>query len=243
MKALQVLIADDEPIAGDILRAYVERMPMLQLAGVCRNAFEAQQALAAKPVDLLLLDINMPHLSGIDLLRSLRNPPMTIFTTAYAEFAVQSYELNAVDYLLKPIAFDRFFMAVSKAINLSRGQSAAAAPEPVPAPKGDNVMFVKSNGKLVKIDLDKLWLVEALGDYLRLFVDAEQLVVYSTLKNMESQLAFLPAFVRISKSHIVNIRFVSEIEGNAVRIRGQHYLIGPTYRDKVNKVLESYKML
>jgi len=243
MKPLEVLIVDDEPIAGDILQEYVNRIPGLHLAGVCRNAFEAQQMLAKKQIDLLLLDINMPHLSGIDFLRSVKHPPMTIFTTAYAEYAVQSYELNAVDYLLKPVAFERFFTAVSKAMNLIADNKTPAQPEPAANGGGENVMFVKTNGKLVKIELGKLWLGEALGDYLRMFVDEEQLVVYSTMKNMESQLSFLPAFVRINKSSIVNIRYVTEIEGNAVKIKGQHYIIGPTYRDKVNKVLESYKML
>ncbi len=242
MKTLAVLIVDDEPIARDILEGYVQQIPGLSVAGKCKNAFEAQEALGSTPVDVMLLDINMPLISGIDFLKSVKRPPAVIFTTAYAEYAVQSYELNAVDYLLKPIAFDRFFAAITKAMNLYKGQY-QSLPEPLTNTSGENVMFVKANGKLVKIDLGKLWLVEGLKDYLKLYVGDEKLVVYSTMKNMEEQLAFLPNFLRVSKSNIVNIRYITEIEGNAIRLNGHDVVIGPTYKDKVGQILSNYKML
>lgn len=242
MKPLTVLIVDDEPIARDILEGYVNQVPGLLLAGKCKSAFEAQAVLGSTHIDVLLLDINMPLINGIDFLKSIKHPPAVIFTTAYAEYAVQSYELNAVDYLLKPIAFERFFAAITKVMNQHRVTPANQVPEPA-GKAGENVMFVKANGKLVKIDLGKLWLVEGLKDYLKLYVGDEKLVVYSTMKNMEEQLAFLPNFVRVSKSNIVNIRYITEIEGNAIRLNGQDVVIGPTYKDKVAQILSSYKML
>jgi DNA-binding LytR/AlgR family response regulator len=242
MRPLEVLIVDDEPIARDILEGYVYQLPGLHLAGKCKSAFEAQAALGSTPIDVMLLDINMPLINGMDFLKSIKHPPAVIFTTAYAEYAVQSYELNAVDYLLKPIAFERFFAAITKVMNQHRVAPASQVPEPANNAV-ENVMFVKANGKLVKIDLGKLWLVEGLKDYLKLYVGDEKLVVYSTMKNMEEQLAFLPNFVRVSKSNIVNIRYINEIEGNAIRMNGHDVVIGPTYKDKVGQILSSYKML
>ncbi|MBN9485280.1 MAG: hypothetical protein BGO70_02365 [Bacteroidetes bacterium 43-93] len=243
MKPLDVLIIDDEPLARDVLEGYINQIPGLQLAGKCKDAFEAQQMLMSRQVDLLLVDINMPRINGIDFLKSLRQLPYIIFTTAYAEYAVQSYELNAVDYLLKPIAFERFFTAIGKVMNLARNAKQADISESPAGRSEENVMFIKANGKLVKIDLNKLWLVEGLKDYMKLYVDSESFVVYNTMKNIESQLMALPQFIRINKSNIVNLKYISEIEGNAIKIKDKQFVIGPTYKDKVSMILDRYKMM
>jgi DNA-binding LytR/AlgR family response regulator len=237
---MQVLIVEDEPLAQDILQHYVARVPGLELAGICDNALEAFGALNRGRVDLLLLDINMPEINGIDFLKSLSQPPLTIFTTAYAEFAITGYELNVVDYLLKPISFDRFLKAIQKA------QTALLA-------KGDpgdrstsaqtDILFVRTEGRLVKIDLTNLWLLEGLKDYVRLWTNSSPIVVHSTMKGIEDALKGNSAFLRVNKSYIVNLKFVSEVDGNAIRIKDQVVTIGATYKDDVLGVLNRYKLI
>jgi DNA-binding LytR/AlgR family response regulator len=241
MQQLQILIVDDEPLAREVLQTYIGRIDTLQLAGVCKNALEAFAFLNKQPVDLVLLDINMPEMSGIDLLKSLKNPPLVIFTTAYTEFAVESYELNALDYLLKPISFPRFLTAIQKA---QESLFKAQQPAPVEAkPPGDQLLFVRSEGRWVKIDLAKLWIVEGLKDYVRLWIGEERIAVHSTMKNFEQQLEAYPQFVRIHKSHIVNLHFVNEVDGNNITVLNQQLAIGGTYKDEVHSRLDRHKLL
>lgn len=240
MKPLQVLIVEDMPIAQDILESYVQKMPSLQLAGKCKNALEAYHFLLEHRVDILLLDINLPEISGIEFLRTLTDPPLVIFTTAYAEFAVESYDLNAVDYLLKPVSFERFLKAVHKATALL--QSPAKATEP-PKTGDKDILFVKTDRKLIQIDLTRLWLVEGYTVYVKLWTDQSPVVVHSTMKNIEAQLAPFPHFIRVNKSYIINMKFVSEVDGNLIRIKDQVIPIGNTYKDQVRKVFDGHKLL
>lgn len=240
MQPLHILIVDDEPLALEVLQTYIARIETLKLVGVCKNAFEAFAQLNKHPVDLLLLDINMPEMSGIDFLKSLKNPPLAIFTTAYSEFAVQSYELNVLDYLLKPISFPRFLTAINKAQETlaDKTQQVAAAES-----KQDGLLFVRSEGKWVKIDLTKLWLVEGLKDYVRLWIGDERIAVHSTMKNFEQQLELYPQFVRVHKSHIVNLNDVTEVDGNNITVKNQQLAIGSTYKEEVNNRINRYKLL
>lgn len=241
MKPLKVLVVDDTPIAREILEGYIAGLPqLLEQAGSCKNAPEAYTILAHREVDLLLLDINMPEMSGIELVRTLKNPPMIIFTTAYPEFAVESYDVNAVDYLLKPVSFDRFLKAIDKARDLAGKQSAATTDLPHIV---SDVLFVKTDRKLVKIDLDKLWLVEGEKVYTRLWTGQSTLLAYGTMKHIASQLAHLPQFLRVSKSYIINMRYVNEIEGNVIRINNRSILIGNTYREEVKQRFDDHKLL
>jgi DNA-binding LytR/AlgR family response regulator len=240
MHTLNILIVDDEPLALEVLQTYIAKIETLKLAGVCKNAFEAFAALNKQPVDLLLLDINMPEMSGIDFLKSLKNPPLVIFTTAYTEFAVESYELNALDYLLKPIPFARFLSAINKA---QESLSKATIPAAESKSTSDNLLFVRSEGKWVKIDLTQLWLVEGLKDYVRLWIGNERITVHSTMKNFEQQLESFTQFVRIHKSHIVNLNFVTEVDGNNLAVQTEQLAIGGTYKEEVHKRLDQYKLL
>lgn len=237
---MNLLIVDDEPLAQEVLESYVQKVPGLSIAGICSNALEAFSALSHKTVDLMLLDINMPEISGLDFLRSLRNPPPVIFTTAYSEFAVASYEMEAIDYLVKPIPFDRFLRAIGKARERIKSE------ETVTPPSSRNdlpILFVRSEGRLIKIDIEKTWFVESLKDYVRFWTDTGKVVVHSTMKHIEEQLSGRPAFVRINKSYLVNLHFVHEIDGNMVRVRDQALAIGNTYRESVHKLFNSYKLL
>lgn len=236
MQQLKVLIADDEPIARDIIVSYVAKLPMVEVAATCQNAVEVFEALNKQAVDIIFLDINMPEISGIDLLKSLRNPPHVVFTTAYSEYAVESYELNAVDYLLKPFSFDRFSQAVNKAL-------AQEEEKVTPQHTQDNTLFVKSDGKLVRIDIDELLLIEGVKDYVKLWAGDKPILIHSTMKNMEEQLAQYTNMVRVHKSYIVNLSKVREVEGNALRLGQHEVVIGSTYRDKVFELLDRWRLL
>ncbi len=242
---MQVLIVDDEPLALDILESYIQKMPGLQIVSKCRNALEAFAVLSKHHVDLLLLDINMPEISGIDFIKTLKDPPLVVFTTAYSQFAVESYELNALDYLVKPISFERFLKAINKSNDIL--QSASLKSENIVTTTsghtGDNIMFVKTEGKLVKIDLSHLWLIEGLKDYVKLWTDTGRVVVHTTMKNIEDQLAGLPQFIRVNKSYIINMQYISEVDGNVIRLKDQVVTIGNTYRDDVHRLFDKHKLL
>jgi DNA-binding LytR/AlgR family response regulator len=247
MKKIRTLIVDDEPIAQEILETYLLKIPELELAGKCKNALEAFSMLNKGQTDLMLLDINMPEISGIDFLKSLKNPPHIIFTTAYSEFALESYEMNAIDYLLKPISFERFLKAIDKTVKIIQaGQTENNAPVNISTQSSEsqsNLMFVKSEGKLIKIDLNQLWLVEGLKDYVQLWIDEGKIIVHTTMKNLEDLLLSHPHFIRVHKSHIINIRYISEVWGNSIKIKNQTITIGMTYKDDVNRVLDGYKLM
>ncbi len=235
--SLKVLIADDEPIARDILTAYVGKVPTLELVGACSNALEVFAMLNKQEVDLLLLDINMPEVTGMDLLRSLKDPPMVIFTTAYSEYAIESYELNAIDYLLKPIAFDRFVQAVQKAIDNSKERNGLQEQNSL-----EDSFFVKTEGKLVRVFLDELYYVEGMKDYVRLWLKDGSLVIHSTMKSMEDMLQKFQTFLRVHRSSLINLKHVSEVEGNMIRLGIYTTLIGNTYKDDVLKTLDKYRL-
>lgn len=239
---MNVLIVDDEPIAQDIMEHYISRVPGLVLVGKCRNAIEAFQQVSTRQVDLLLLDINMPEITGIDLIKTLKHPPMVIFTTAYSEYAIESYELNAIDYLLKPVSFERFLKAVNKATDMQGKVS--EAPKTVAATASpDTVIFIKADCKLVRIDLKHLCFAEGLKDYVQLWMEDGKKVIHSTMKHLEESLAPYSHFIRVQKSYIVNIEYISEIDGNTIRIKGQDITIGSTYREQVFAVLNKHRLV
>ncbi len=232
------LYANDEPLAQEILEAYVARTPGLGLAGKCSNALEAFASLSRQQVDLLLLDINMPEISGIDFLRSLKNVPRTIITTAYPEFALTGYDLDVVDYLLKPVSFERFLKAVQKAQALVPATVKATAESLQP-----NILFVRADSRLIRINLNELALIEGMKDYACLWSGSAKVVVHTTMKGIEESLRANPNFLRISKSYIVNLAHVSEIEGNCVTVKGQQLIIGATYKEQVMDVIGRFKLL
>lgn len=233
MKKIKVAIVDDEPIARDILESFLERMGGLEIVGRCSNALEAFSLVSSHEVDLLLLDINMPGLTGMDFLRSLKQPPLVVFTTAYTDYAVDSYELNAVDYLVKPIAYARFEKAIQKVMNLI--QKTEPDTPTVNAEETDSNLFVRSGGKWVKLDITQIWLVEGLKDYLKVWVGENRLVIHQTMKNFEEQVRMYPSMMRVHKSYIVNLNHVDEVDSTQLKIKDQIIPIGNTYKDEVLK--------
>jgi len=228
---LKVILVDDEPLALDVLEAHVAKMPELEIVAKCNNAIEANEALGKFHVDLMFLDIQMPQLTGIELLKSLTNPPMVIFTTAYSDYALEGFELNVVDYLLKPISFERFFKAVNKAIEKFKSQSSEVSFQ-----GEEPFFFVKADKKLIKVNFDDILYIEGLKDYVIIRQNESRVITLQTMKSLEEK---LPAsiFKRIHRSYIMNIKQIKAIVGNMVEIteKGQskHIPIGKNYRDEL----------
>jgi DNA-binding LytR/AlgR family response regulator len=186
----------------------------------------------------MFLDINMPRLSGMDLLKTLKKPPLVIITTAYPEYALEGYELNVLDYLVKPVSFERFLKAVEKAQDMLLSRQLKAAP-PAPAAKGEDAfVFIKSSKKTYKVNFENILYIEALGDYVKVFTEEKMIVTYQSLKNIET---LLPPriFPRIHKSFIISLRKVELIEGNHVKIRDRMIPIGTNYKADFEKLIVS----
>jgi len=221
-KPIRCLIVDDEPSAQELLKQYVADTPQLELVDTCDDALEARERLGEEPVDLLLLDINMPKLSGIGLLRSISDPPAVILTTAYDEYALEGYELDVVDYLLKPFSFERFLKAISKVEERLN----------VRINGGSEYMLVKADRKTYKVNLNDILYIESMGDYVTIVTRSKRLTAYHTLKNLESELPG-DRFLRIHKSYIIALPKVEYLEGNSVGIADEKIPVGTTYRERV----------
>ena len=243
---INVIIVDDEPLAQDVLETYIDKMPDLNLLQKCNNALEANEALKNHDVDLMFLDIQMPQLTGIDFLRTLSNPPIAIFTTAYDNYAVEGFELNALDYLLKPISFERFVKAANKAIeqiNLKRAGSGTPA---ATVDKEDDFIFVKADKKLIKINFSDIIYIEGLKDYVIIRMDGGKRVI--TLQTMKSLELKLPTkyFKRIHRSYIVGIEKIEAVVGNMIEVteKGQkkHLPIGKNYRDDLLAIVNQNRL-
>ena len=221
---IKCLIIDDEPLAREVLEEYVADLPMLQLVASCTNAVEALQRINKETIDLIFLDINMPKLSGIHFYKSLTHKPQVIFTTAYADHAIEGFELDAVDYLLKPFSFDRFLKAVNKVSSSNNNE-----------PHSDFIML-KADKKSHKIDYDQIIYFESIGDYVKVHLKGSKtLIISETLRKLEE---ILPSsFLRIHKSYIISLSHLQYLEGNRAKIGDTKIPIGQSYRDKVNEVL------
>ena len=222
------LIVDDEPLSRQVLKGFVADHPDLELAGESKDALEAMSFLEKYEVDLLFLDINMPKLSGVNFYKSLQKKPEVIFTTAYSEFAVEGFELNAIDYLMKPIAFERFIKAIQK-VKDKLGQNSTSLPV-------QDYIMLKADKKMYRTPYEDILFCEALGDYVKVHLKDKVLIVTTTMKKL---LAELPEqiFLRTHKSYIINKTKVEYIEGNQIKIGSQMISIGQSYRDVVLKAL------
>lgn len=219
---IRCLIIDDEPPAREVLESYVEDLPKLQLVASCSNAIEALEWLDRESIDLIFLDINMPKLSGINFYKSLITKPKVIFTTAYAEHAVEGFELEALDYLLKPFSFERFIKAVNK---VETGKKE----EP------NNFIMLKADKKNHKVNFDQIRYFESIGDYVKVHLkDSKTLIISETLRKLEE---ILPnSFLRVHKTYIISIPHLEYVEGNQIQLGKTKIPIGQSYRDKVNEV-------
>ncbi|WP_347838549.1 LytTR family DNA-binding domain-containing protein [uncultured Draconibacterium sp.] len=226
--AIKALIIDDEPLAQNVIKQYALKIPFLEITGACNDAICAQKFIHENEVDLLFLDINMPKLSGISFLKTLNRRPLVIFTTAYSEYALEAYELNAIDYLKKPFSFERFFKAFSRAEELfllkNKQETTAESNKDV-----NDFLFIKANKKTIKVKFSDISYIEGLGDYIKIHLNTEKIVTNLSMKKIFS---LLPEdqFYRTHKSFIIAVDKIESLEGNMVSISGEKLPIGNSYR-------------
>lgn len=224
MNKTKCIIVDDEPLSRDVLKTYISDHEALELVGECVDAMEAGNFLRSREdVGLIFLDINMPKISGVSFYRGLSTRPDVIFTTAYPNYAVEGFELNAVDYLVKPFGFDRFYSAVEKALTRQS--------QDLPAP---SFITVKVDKRLFRVETDTIRYIESIGDYAKIHLPNRVLISSETLKGYEK---LLPdhQFVRIHKSYIISIDFVDYLEGNQISIGGVKLPVGKAYRESLKR--------
>ena len=233
---IRCLAIDDEPLALKQVVSYISKIPYLDLVGSCRSAAEAAAILDKESVDAMFVDINMPDRSGMDFVKSLTPAPMVVFTTAYSEYAVEGYKVDAVDYLLKPFSFEDFRRAADR-VKANYEMNAVT----VSSPDADNSLFFKTDYKIVRVNIDKIVYVEGMSEYLKIFVEGEEepVVVLLSLKKLEDR---LPAdrFMRIHKSYILNLSKIREVSKGKVFVSPDVSIpIGDLYKDAFNSYLES----
>lgn len=237
-KVITCLVIDDEPPALRILIDFIGSLPYLKLVAACQNAIEALQEIRDHHIDLLFLDIQMPQILGTDFIRSLPSPPKVIFTTAYRKYAVDGFDLNAVDYLLKPISFDRFLRAVNKVMNIHSSSvlvNQISTPDSSPSLK--DFIIVRAERRNIKLEVKDIVYIESLKDYLKLVLNTKSLVTKMPIQNIEK---VLPAdtFIRVHRSFIVNISKISGFTHGILAISGIQIPVSRTYRLSLVKALE-----
>lgn len=237
---LQTLIIDDEPIALEKLKNYVEKVPFLNLAGACQNGFDAMSLLnSGTDVDLIITDINMPDLSGLDFVKSLAKPPMIIFTTAFSQYAVDSYKVSAIDYLLKPYSFADFSRAVGKAMAAT---SARTQPNES-APGGDDSLFVKVDYRYVRVSLRDIRFIRGYGEYLKIYIEGrdEPLVMLSSFSSVLERLS--DSFLQVHRSFIVNMNKIEQIDRNRLVMDADNIIpVGDSYKSMLNDYLSTHAL-
>jgi DNA-binding LytR/AlgR family response regulator len=232
MKSIRCLVVDDEELARALLQNYIGRMPNLELVASCANPLEAMSVLQQQAIDLLFLDIQMPELTGIEFLRTLTHKPLVIFTTAYAEFALDGYALDVTDYLLKPFSFERFLQAVNKAASYLHVRAVGPAETREGETPAKDFILVKADHKVYRLKLDDILYIQSMREYVAFHTPSGRLLSLHALKNLEEE---LPAerFIRIHKSYIVAIDKIDTLEGNLVHVGKEKLPIGANYRDAV----------
>jgi DNA-binding LytR/AlgR family response regulator len=232
---LKCIIVEDETLAQDVIKSHLERIDAIELVGTYRTAPEALTALQTLEVDFIFLDIRLPGMSGLHFLRSLPDPPLVVLTTAYAEYALESYEFNVIDYLLKPISFERFSKAVSKILDGRLYAVPGAGREPGPLPSGDHI-FIRSNSKFFRVNFSEILYVQGMKDYLKVHTPEYTLVTHQTMNELERT---LPArqFIRVHRSYVVAVRHIRAIYGNSIELGKVTIPIGVNYKEAVMELV------
>jgi len=240
---IKVLAIDDEPLALQQLVAYIKKIPFLELAGECQSAIEAKDILNQENIDAIFCDINMPDLNGMDFVKSLAAPPLVVFTTAYSEYAVEGFKVDAVDYLLKPFGLDDFRRAANR-LQERLKTAAPATEESTPALQSDNdsddTIFVKTDYRVVKLAVSDIRYIEGMSEYLKIHLESQQkpIVTLLSMKKMEEYLP--PYFMRIHRSYIINLKMIQEVNKNRVIMDSDTYLpIGDNYKEAFNDYLNT----
>ncbi|MFD2934884.1 LytR/AlgR family response regulator transcription factor [Spirosoma flavum] len=234
---INCVIVDDEPLAREGLASYVREVDFLHLIGTCEHPLELINVLDQQPTDLIFLDIQMPKMSGIDFLKIVKSPPMVIITTAYPSFALEGFQLNVLDYLLKPITFERFFKSATKAKEYHRLVSQSTSPAHQKVESWPDYVFIKCGNKYEKLYFETILFIEGMQNYVTIFTDKGKYVTLLNMKDLEQNLMSY-SFIRVHKSYMVSSRKIDGIDGNDILIQSHRIPISRNYRDQVmNNVL------
>lgn len=231
------LIIDDEPLARDLIRSYLEKLENFEIAGECGDAMKALQVLRDQKVDLMFMDIQMPQITGIEFLKILKNPPKVIITTAYREYAIDSFELDVVDYLLKPITFERFLKSVNKYYQLSQEEPTAPAPVSDVVQSDEAFIYVKENKRVIKVNLNEILYIEGLSEYVQIYTDKKKIITKTSMTSLEEKLPN-DGFLRIHKSFIVSMSRIEAFTAHTIEVPGKELPIGRSYKNTVLNTLQ-----
>ena len=235
---IRCIIIDDEPLALQQMEGYIKKIPYLELVAACQSAIEAKEIIENNKIDAIFCDINLPEVSGLDFVKSLENPPMVVFTTAYSEYAVEGFQLNAVDYLLKPFGCDDMKRAAEK---LKKCQEALRSLQEVSQIDEDDAIFLKTEYKIVRINISHIRYVEAMSEYLRIYLKdySRPIIVLLSMKKMEERLPN-HSFMRVHRSYIINLKSIREVSKNRIVLDEDIEVpIGDSYRDQFNAYINS----
>ncbi len=237
---IRCLAIDDEPLALRQLAAYIQKIPFLQLVKACESALEARQIMEEEMIDAIFVDINMPDLNGMDFVKSLAAPPLVVFTTAYSEYAIDGFKVDAVDYLLKPFGLDDMKRAANKVKTRYDLLNATPTTTVTTPTDDDNTIFLKTEHRMVRVDIGKIRYIEGMSEYLRIYLEGVQrpLIVLLSMKKMEERLPSA-SFMRVHRSYIINLRKIQEVNKSRVIMDADTYIpIGDLYREAFNNYLE-----
>ena len=238
---IRCIIVDDEPLALEILESHIKNSTNLELVKKCVHAIEASEAIKKENPDVVFLDINMPEVSGLDLAQSLDGGPLVVFTTAYEEYAVEAFEVNAIDYLMKPISPERFAKAVERVEEYLSLKKDETSSEPEELSSEEDFIYVKSEQRLIKIAYNDIYYIEALADYVKIHIVGNKRII--TLQTMKNMAAKLPAdkFSRVHRSYIANLKYIKSLNTNNIELNDKQIPIGKNYKEefmsKINKNL------
>ncbi len=231
------LVVDDEPLARDLMRSHIEKLENFEIVAECGDAMKALQELRNYNVDLMFMDIQMPQITGIDFLKTLKHPPKVIITTAYREYALDGFELDVVDYLLKPITFERFLKSINKYYQITQEELQSSVSVPATAPPEDAFIYVKENKKVIKLHLNDILYVEGLSEYVQIYTENKKIITKTSMTNMQEKLPDMN-FMRIHKSFIVSLAKIEAFTPHSIEVPGKELPIGRSYKNSVLEALQ-----
>jgi DNA-binding LytR/AlgR family response regulator len=231
------LIIDDEPLARDLMRNHIEKLDNFEIVAECGDAMKALQELRNQKIDLMFMDIQMPQITGLEFLKILKNPPKVIITTAYREYALEGFELDVVDYLLKPITFERFLKSVNKYYQMSQDESNVTATATEIMQTDEPFIYVKENKRVIKVHLSEILYIEGLSEYVQIYTDKKKIITKTTMTSLEEKLPE-EGFMRIHKSFIVSLSRIEAFTSTTIEVPGKELPIGRSYKRSVLAALQ-----
>lgn len=231
------LVVDDEPLARDLIRSHIEKLENFEIVAECGDAMKALQELRNSNIDLMFMDIQMPQITGIEFLKTLKHPPKVIITTAYREYALDGFELDVVDYLLKPITFERFLKSINKYYQITQEELQSFVSTPASAPSEDAFIYVKENKKVIKLHLNEILYIEGLSEYVQIYTESKKIITKTSMTNLQEKLPEMN-FMRIHKSYIVSLAKIEAFTAHSIEVPGKELPIGRSYKNSVLEALQ-----